>query len=155
MEDQVDIDESRVFQRDQQVGALRVEGRFKMRSTTIATVAVFLFLGVSACSSSDGDSTDSDSSDVDTDTDVDTEEDPNLIIYDAGCNEVANYGWRWADEALRGASWNEVKEETNTDNCRTIKLCPRACEKLQVHNGEREWQSVAASFGCAPVVAIE
>jgi len=89
------------------------------------------------------------------DTDVDTEEDPNLIIYDAGCNEVANYGWRWADEALRGASWNEVKEETNTDNCRTIKLCPRACEKLQVHNGEREWQSVAASFGCAPVVAIE
>jgi len=75
MEDQVDIDESRVFQRDQQVGALRVEGRFKMRSTTIATVAVFLFLGVSACSSSDGDSTDSDSSDVDTDTDVDTDVD--------------------------------------------------------------------------------
>jgi hypothetical protein len=95
----------------------------------------------------------------DTDTTVDTEtdtEDPNEIRYDPSCKEEnGHFGWRWADDALIGQPWSVVEDEKDITNCTKIKLCPKACENLQVHDGKRIWDSVGASFGCQPIVSID
>ncbi|MBN2804705.1 MAG: VWA domain-containing protein [Deltaproteobacteria bacterium] len=96
---------------------------------------------------------------ADTDTSVDTETDtadPNEIRYDPSCKEEnGHYGWRWADDTLIGQPWSVVEAEKDIANCTKIKLCPKACENLQVHDGKRIWESVGASFGCQPTVSID
>jgi hypothetical protein len=82
------------------------------------------------------------------------------LIYDHNCEEpeiedVQHYGWHWADDELMGKPYSEIEKEEDTSNCNKIKLCPKACENLKTVNGQRQWDSVSAGFGCQSVIIIK
>jgi len=99
---------------------------------------------------------------LDTDSDTTTSVDPNagkvLLAYMPDCSvETAlKMGWHWGDNALDGATWNDLERlDTDVSDCHTVELCPRACEMLKVHGGGRLWETVTARFGCNPELVVE
>ncbi|MBN2803514.1 MAG: hypothetical protein JXR91_10490 [Deltaproteobacteria bacterium] len=102
---------------------------------------------------------------VDTDTHSDTDTvfvDPNagkvLMKYMPDCNSESDVelGWNWSDKAIDGYSWPQIEAlDTDVSSCTTVRLCPKACEMLKVHGGERLWETITARFGCTPEVSID
>jgi hypothetical protein len=74
------------------------------------------------------------------------------LTYIPNCKDEGNkLGWNWKE--LPGASTDKLKEiGPDVKQCTQIQLCPNACDKLKIHNGKKEWETLSASFGCFVII---
>ncbi len=80
------------------------------------------------------------------------------ITYMSNCSKEKDdlVGWTWADKDIKGYSWKKIEDlDTDVSKCKTVRLCPKACGMLKVHDGERLWKKITAKFGCSPDVFID